>query len=156
MVDVEWVPHALTSELAASAPLTDINALTAEYLRRLVVKMPDVRATYVPSDQEIWSSTPRAYNVHFDVSPEIMAQGVHPEHFLEPAAEVTARKLREHQWLAFGAMPVDVGGPDVEAAAAVDERTGIAVRGLRVFNEDAPYFTHPRWMVRFDVLGRPA
>lgn len=155
LVDVEWVPTPITGHIDPLAPLTDINAMTADFVKRLAARLPDLRASFTPGAYTVGDhGLNQQLGIDFAVTKREMDRGLNPDQYLVPAATAMARRLG--RMTAFGALPVDLGALEYEAALATDEVTGVAVRGVRFFDDDRPHFMTPHWKVRFDVLGMAA
>lgn len=153
---IEWVPSGPTSELvvpSADAVLTDIDQITAEMLRQMTQRLPDLRGTFVPGAYRLGE---HGLTDHWNVQlqPSVMRsndlQGLTVRESIAPAAAVMVEKVRGAGLRRFGAFPCAMR--DIQAAVATDERSGLSVRGLRQYflgDELQP----EGWMYRFDVVG---
>jgi hypothetical protein len=137
LVNVEWVPTPIVRHVTGD--LSTIEGATSEFLRRMVEAAPDTRAVFVPGVRGIGAEgMTNQWNVVFDDLLNVR-QHIQPH--------VASLMKRVAGYRAFGALPVDIHG--VDATVAMDERTGLAVRGVRqydVYSDELLY--------RFDVLGR--
>ena len=150
LVDVEWIPTPIIREIAHAAPLTDLNTITAEYLRRLVQQLSGFRASFVPGD---YAGMDTHLGIDFMVSKQQMERGLNPYEFIDPAAGRMADEIQRRKFVAFGALPTNLHA--VDAAVATDELTGVTVRGLHLFDLDIERGC-PHWEMRFDVFGKAA
>lgn len=149
LVDIQWVPGAITSEIPLVAALTNIEAITAECLRCVVNELPQWRGAFVPGDYTLGFNGMNAqYGIDLEVSDVQFKYGINPVEFLVPAASRLATEIERHKITSFGALGVDI--PNSHAAVATDEGTGITVRGVQYYD------IWPRWIMRFDVLGKAA
>lgn len=149
LVDTEWIPRPVYSHLSSTAPLTDIEAITSEFLKRLVHCLPDLRSTFVPADYVRGMSGSSQLRIDMMLSPLEMERGINADAYLEPAAYHMAHAINDKRLRTFGALVVDI--PGVDAAVATDETTGATVRGIRAYNLD-----RRAGELRFDVLGKAA
>lgn len=157
LVDVEWIPTPSTLTIPESAALTDMDTITAEYLRRLVNQLNQpwrpFTGRFIPGAYRLGEhGLIEQLGIDMQVSKLEIERGLNPDAYLEPAAYQMAQAINKKHLKAFGALPVNLHMPDLEAAVATDEATGVAVRGLRFFDIDFEY-GHPHWKMRFDVLG---
>lgn len=150
--EVEWVPTAPTSTLAGprTKTLTDIAEITTELLHQMALRLPNLRGRFVPGVYQIGhESMTSQWNA---VTMLDEGTGVDVTENLVPAAKGLARAIGDQRLDVFGALQVNI--PGVDAVVATDERSGLAVRGIRMYDicpHDPPFA--PGWRYRFDVLG---
>lgn len=167
LVDVQWVPTAIRASIDSAAPLTDINAITAAFLRELVTPGPweslPIRGQFVPGDYTLGlGGFDKQWNIAVDTDDH---GAVDLECYIRPAALQMRHHLIEDRLTRFGALPIPRG--DIEGAVGTDQLSGVTVRGLRVYDilgsgyEDEVTgewieISPPGWRLRFDILGSAA
>lgn len=168
LVDVQWVPTAIRSAIDPTAPLTDINAITAAFLRELVEPIDGnplsaLRGRFVPGDYMLGGANgfDQQWNIGVDTGED---GAVDLERYLSPAALQMRHTLVQRRLTRFGALPLPTG---IEGAVATDHVSGVTVRGVRAYDVIGAGFEDeetgewvetrsPGWMLRFDVLGSAA
>lgn len=166
LVDVQWVPTAVSSQIHPAALLTDINAITAAFLREVVTADPvsQLRGQFVPGD---YTLGPGGFDQQWNIACDVGDSGaVDLERYIRPAALQMRHRLIAHHLTRFGALPIPRGG-GVEGVVATDHVSGVTVRGIRTYDPlGAGYEDEvtgewvetrpPGWLLRFDVLGSAA
>lgn len=158
LVNVEWVPTAITSQLpSAGAAFTDPHQITAEFLAEMVRgPLRGWQGQFVPGNYMIGEGLMNSQcNISYKAD-EVLSRGELKERYITPAANALAKNVIRKEMRAFGALPMPTH-EYCEWAVAMDEATGVAVRGLQVWIPYDPiHDTPPYWAHRFDVLGKAA
>lgn len=173
LVETEWIPTPITSTMVpASGPLVDIEAITAECLRRTAAQLVDLRGSFVAGDYRLGDGGfTDQLNVGGPLSDKDRTLGIDPVGCLEPIAHGLANEVRYRELQRFGALPLLRDGSP--GAVASCQRTGLTIRGIQYYdiggttmyeicNDEGEQIGEqaimrpPEWLMRFDIIGGKA
>jgi hypothetical protein len=143
---LEWIPGVPDTVIAPD--LTTIDGITSALVQAMAARAPDLRGLFIPGALRIGEHGLRH---QFNIAVEPYADGrIDQERCIKPAAHALMQTLSERGLQRFGALPTN--GLECDAAVAMDERSGLCVRGIRQYAlvDD---FRPEGWRYRFDVVA---